>query len=564
MWLRSQEKDLPIISGLVAAKSQPVRRQGAQVAQAEGVPAEAAASPTVRLDVDRSEVSDVLALIIEQTGANIVYRPEEVSGAISVRLRDASVEQSLDAVTRAAGLAFRKEGGTYYVGKPETIQAMFPVPTTNQVYTLKQALVADLTPILTRLFPQETGLNVMSQGTHLLVLTGPTEVVNQAMAMLPELDVPKVEVVVNPEEVETSVVQELKYLSQDNAAQVITQVIPGSALAAAAEEGATPGTTAPPAKLRVVKIPGPTLPVGASSGTSGTGSTSLLGTQPSSISTSSSGTSSTGSSVGNANKLLLLGQKGLVSQAVALLERVDVPLRQLRIEARVLDINRTKTSDHGFAWQIGQNLSFKEVLPGPVAGATTANPFRIGSFERTTPLAVDVAISAMVSDNKARVLAEPSIRVLDGVQGQIFIGDVLRFVVSQQSTPTGNVVQIGETNVGIGLNVVGRSSSDGYITLNLSPTVSIALTGQEGLPQTRSRSVSTTVRVKDGETIVIGGLFSEQDVNNASKVPILGDLPVLGNFFRSRNKNKVNSEVVIFLKTQILPADERAVAELRQ
>lgn len=290
------------------------------------------------------------------------------------------------------------------------------------------------------------------------------------------------------------------------------------------------------------------------------GGTSLLGTQPAPVSVSS-GIGGTRAQVTVANRLLLVGPERLVKAALKALAEVDKPARQLRIEARVLDVSRGKISNHGFAWQIGQNLNVTEILPGPKAGSTAANPLRIGSLQRTTPFSIDVAIQALINENQARVLAEPSIRVLDGVPGAIFVGDILRFVVSQQATPTGNVVQIAETNVGISLNVVGRSSSDGYVTLNLSPSVSIALPNEDGLPQTRTRSVSTTVRVKSGETIVIGGLFSEQEMNSASKLPILGDLPILGNLFRSRSKNKTNSEVVIFLKTEVIPTEEAPSAE---
>ena len=79
-----------------------------------------------------------------------------------------------------------------------------------------------------------------------------------------------------------------------------------------------------------------------------------------------------------------------------------------------------------------------------------------------------------------------------------------------------------------------------------------AFVGPEQLPQTASREANSTIRVKDGDTIVIGGLIQEQDRQTFSKVPILGDLPIVGQLFRNNNHDKKRTEVTIFLTTHIL------------
>jgi type II secretory pathway component GspD/PulD (secretin) len=110
--------------------------------------------------------------------------------------------------------------------------------------------------------------------------------------------------------------------------------------------------------------------------------------------------------------------------------------------------------------------------------------------------------------------------------------------------------------VGIKFYVAGKVGNDGYVTVNIHPEVSIitgylSVPGGGSLPQVSNREASTTVRVKDGDYIAIGGLISEQDVKNMQKVPFFGDLPFLGNLFKTNDHTKQRDEVVIFVKVGI-------------
>jgi type II secretory pathway component GspD/PulD (secretin) len=144
---------------------------------------------------------------------------------------------------------------------------------------------------------------------------------------------------------------------------------------------------------------------------------------------------------------------------------------------------------------------------------------------------------------------------VDSEDASIFIGDLLRYRVLQSVTPGGAEQFTVETvPVGVALLVRPRVHDDSEITLKVHPVVSTvtAFIGPERIPQTASREADTTFRMKDGETIAIGGLIREEDLSIMRKVPLLGDLPLLGELFKSRTRNKKKSEVTVFLTARIL------------
>jgi type II secretory pathway component GspD/PulD (secretin) len=109
-----------------------------------------------------------------------------------------------------------------------------------------------------------------------------------------------------------------------------------------------------------------------------------------------------------------------------------------------------------------------------------------------------------------------------------------------------------EVPVGIILLVHPRVNDEGNITLRVHPVVSTLTAITDGLPQTSSREAETIVRVKDGDTIVIGGLIRDEDTKQMSKIPLLGDLPILGHLFRNESRTKRRSEVTVYLTIKLI------------
>jgi type II secretory pathway component GspD/PulD (secretin) len=170
----------------------------------------------------------------------------------------------------------------------------------------------------------------------------------------------------------------------------------------------------------------------------------------------------------------------------------------------------------------------------------------------------DAAISALESKDVARLLASPNISVLDGEKAFILIGDRINYPALTGYTSTNSpIFSVNTERVGIYLQVAANISSDGYITLTLYPQVS-SITGYltvngASYPQVSSREAQTTLRVKSGDEIVLGGLMEDDDTVDVDKVPILSQIPLFGELFKHRQKTHNKSQVIITIKPVITP-----------
>ncbi len=247
-----------------------------------------------------------------------------------------------------------------------------------------------------------------------------------------------------------------------------------------------------------------------------------------------------------------------------MLAQVDVRVPQMVFEARVMDIGSLDLSRIGLTYDFTRPVNIGEIDPRspgtpPTIGPTYNDvPRRLpfGAILRG-PYTVGVQLDLLAQNNKARLLANPNLSALDGQPAVVFIGDQVKYVIRQEVTPTGTNIQTETATVGITLKVTGKASPDGTITLYVHPEVSVisgflSPGGGIALPQIATRFVDTTIRVKDGETIAIGGLIRESDITNIQKVPLLGDLPFFGQLFRRTEKNKSRSEIVVFITARVL------------
>ncbi|MDQ2688101.1 MAG: type II and III secretion system protein, partial [Armatimonadota bacterium] len=265
------------------------------------------------------------------------------------------------------------------------------------------------------------------------------------------------------------------------------------------------------------------------------------------------------------NSLLLTGSDADVARARQILASVDVRPAQINYEAKVTEINLNSLKNLGLTYDFSGASTRIGELPDNVAGGApklgdNGYPGKIlksGVFGRTAlSNLVTVGLNALFTSGDAKLLSNPNISAVDGQPAAAFIGDTVRYVSSITQTPTGQTVTTDSVNIGIKLFVTGKVNNDGYITLNIHPEVStitgyLAVPGGGSLPQVSTREATTTVRVKDGDTIAIGGLISENDIKNVQKVPFLGDLPFFGNLFKNTSHTHRRDEVVIFVKVSI-------------
>lgn len=254
--------------------------------------------------------------------------------------------------------------------------------------------------------------------------------------------------------------------------------------------------------------------------------------------------------------LVLKGPAAPVAQALELLQQLDLPAPQVRIEAKILDLNEGVSSAIGISYDTapgGKTATFKLDKP-PSQG--TAAEMAFGRLSRDV-ISFTAALDAAIQKNNARLLANPTLTVLYNQRARIFIGDEVTYLLGTQVNVNGTTLQAGKVNVGVELNVTAVGNPDGTITMKVNPEVGSLLqlvqtASGVSLPRVARRTVQTSVRLRDGETLVIGGLLGENELQAVRKVPLLGDLPVLGQLFRRDTREKSRSELVIVLKATIV------------
>jgi type II secretory pathway component GspD/PulD (secretin) len=305
---------------------------------------------------------------------------------------------------------------------------------------------------------------------------------------------------------------------------------------------------------------------GGGSSTQGSGAGAMGGWAASSASTGEgtpSGTQGTGAQTpafaGNIRTLLLYGSPESVQSALKTVQRLDQPPTQIRIEVIVTDISRNSLKELGLDYNWSKFGVQEIVRPGEQASITNETPLTPLDKSRfwRTPISIEATLKAMEQRGAAKLLANPSVSVLNGEMAQVLIGDRILYPVVSGTTTAGTpLFDVREQEVGIVLQVRAYAEPGGTITLDIYPQVSIITgflrVGESSFPQIATRELRTKIRVRDGAQIALGGLIREEDVRTLQQVPILSLIPVLGELFKSRRRSTAQNELVIFLKPEVI------------
>lgn len=266
--------------------------------------------------------------------------------------------------------------------------------------------------------------------------------------------------------------------------------------------------------------------------------------------------------------LVVTTTPSIMEQVRRIVGELDVPPPQVHLKARVVEVSNVDLQEIGVDYQrmlSGAQTIITEgnPLPSPNNEAPLAMPYvhlnRLDFTSRQAE-AFEIALDLLLSAEKGRLLADSELTTLSNRSAKIHVGDVVRVVVTSVVTErdagfaTG-VGRLEEIETGITLCVTPRVSNDGYITVDVKPTVSqiIAFRGiEQDIPQTRSRDARTSIRVKDGEVIFIGGLQNRITKDTVVKVPLLGDMPLLGKLFRHYSTTDEWTELIIEIVPNIL------------
>lgn len=269
--------------------------------------------------------------------------------------------------------------------------------------------------------------------------------------------------------------------------------------------------------------------------------------------------------------------------------QIDRVTPQILVEAKIYDISSSDNMDLGVEWQAGTNTGYldgTEVFQNgtPLTGsignayqqAGRTDPFTSGAFSGNTSktdttgllrygiindhINIDVALHASTEDIRAKLLANPRLMVLDSQEALIKIIEEIPYQELTQTSAGGNIGTTAFREVGVELRVTPHLTRDGLIRLALNPKFSVRtgdvqIQGTNGVspqPIVATREESTAALVKDQQTVVIGGLKKQEVSQQINKIPLLGDLPLLGGLFRFEGESTINSELVIFITPRLI------------
>ena len=255
--------------------------------------------------------------------------------------------------------------------------------------------------------------------------------------------------------------------------------------------------------------------------------------------------------------VVLYGTPAEADATRQLLRELDVPARQVALEAKVISLTNDASRELGITWDWSPLPQYEgtrtyrgdSAIPGIVQ-------FGRGPEGHPVEWYYEAQLHALEQAGKAKVLSRPNITTLTGREAVIEIGSEVP-VPEVETTSRSTTTSFTYHKAGIILRYTPYVSNDGRITAIVHTEVSSPVY-VEDLKAYRfnKRSADTSVRLKDGETMVIGGLIGSEEAKSYRKIPLLGDIPVLGAFFKNVQKSKQSSEIMIFLTARILPSDD--------
>lgn len=288
------------------------------------------------------------------------------------------------------------------------------------------------------------------------------------------------------------------------------------------------------------------------------------------------------------NSLVITATDALYKQLRAVIDQLDGRRAQIYIEAMIVEVNEQKLAEAGFQWSglLGNENSKNGVgavtnlpagkIPSLVSAATSpltalgsATGLNVGLIHNYGDGRYGLAALATFLETKtdANILSKPNMVALDNEEAKIVVGRNVPFVTGSYtngstSSSSGTVnpfTTVERKDVGLTLRVKPQVGEGGTVRLTVFQEKSdVEKTDPTQGPTTTKSSIETTVVIDDGQTLILGGLLKDQYGNGDSQVPLLGDIPVIGNLFKSRSRSRDKTNLMVFLRPVVLRNQEAA------
>ena len=503
----------------------------------------------VSLDLVNADLIYVLKILAKELGMNIVTDPT-VQGSVTMTLKDVPASGALNIVVKMSGYDYKRVDNTIVVGDPKLL-ATIPSNIMNvkkgaeitQAIPLEHAKAADISSMVSASYP-DAKVQSDPRGTALIVSADPESMkaIRSFVSQL-DYDVPA------PIPPRTEIVA-LKAAKGEEILPILQKLVP---------------TLSYDVDKRL-------------------------------------------------NSLILTGDEASVSLCKDYLEQLDAHLQQIALDVKVVDLTESGSKSFGGAWGTNANNmgggmlvdtaltefpsnkngagnygdainsytgseyswvaetgkpgdadyvpAHMEVVPTfgnlvrPNAPTYTGSgtpgtgyPFSIGYFTRTG-LTLNFQLQALITATEAKVLASPRLTTKSGEKAEVHIGERYPIVYYD---PRAGQYQVQYVDIGTNLELTATVLPDGYVELNMKPDISNLLgLVNDQYPRTANRTANITMRVKDGDTMVLAGLLREDEQKTTTKIPLLGDIPIIGHLFKQESSQKSKNEVVIMVTPQVL------------
>jgi general secretion pathway protein D len=286
------------------------------------------------------------------------------------------------------------------------------------------------------------------------------------------------------------------------------------------------------------------------------------------------------------NSIIINAPDAIYNNLRAVVDKLDVRRAQVYVEALIAEITADRAAEFGIQWQSlsGVEKSGTQAFGGTNFGgpgqnvlgvalnpATAARGLNIGVIKGTVTipgigeiLNLGLLVRALESDSNANILSTPTLLTLDNEEARIIIGQNVPFITGQYALSGGATTPtpfqtVERRDVGLTLRVKPQISEGGTVRLQLYQEVSsVEDTFNPAGVITNKRAVESTVLVDDGQIVVIGGLIQDSVRDGVEKVPLLGDIPLLGALFRYKTRSRTKTNLMVFLRPTVLRDAERA------
>jgi type IV pilus assembly protein PilQ len=425
----------------------------------------AVAQSLISMDVHDVDISDVIALLASESGANIITDGSVKPERVTVHLRDVTFDDALDAIVNAHGLEVHRRGTVLIVGSAETMNRRGD----TVMLPLQHAVADDVAKEMSDALPEGTVV-IADKRSGSVVVAGDAETIARARQLVAILDTDRVS---DGAGAQTRSYQ-LRFLRPDDVV----------------------------AKLKTVLSEGTFL------------------------------------TVEEQNAVLVTGSEHVQSAAASVIASIDQPSPQILFEVKVADL--TPINDQT---NVGLQFGGLDLLGQPLAGGTT------WAFTSGT-IPVNVQLNALISKGRASILATPKLVTLNNKEANLMIGETYPIVYSTSVFGGQNVQYV---DIGVHLRLTPTIGTDGSVTAELHPEYSelIGYTST-GYPIVANRKIDSTLRVKDNQTIVLGGLIRDASNETIQKVPGLSAIPIIGKLFENKQTDHERDEIVFLITPHVI------------